>query len=154
MCISTVHASTYRTRRWTYLESNSPTFSYVVDASGAPFAMTVSDGIRSCQGWGGGPQCTSVGRQQGKTFSAIMQLACARYCVRGGIVVWMCIILDAICTIDNQYMHNSNPRILLVADWNAWMKDESYSEELTNSFEPSAALGTFYLDLLGKEIGR
>lgn len=77
-----------RTHRWAYLESNSPTFSYVVDARGAPLAMTVSGGIRSCQGWGGGWKCSSVGRQRGITFSKLMELARKRYAnIRGFLFV-------------------------------------------------------------------
>ena len=47
-----------------------------------------------------------------------------------------------------------NPRILIVVDWNSWIKGESENEELTNSFEPSTTLGTYYIDLLGAEIAK
>ena len=68
-------SSTIRTRRWSYIESNSPTFSYAIDDRGAPLAMTVSGGIRSCQGWRSGNVCTSVGRRDGRTLVELMELA-------------------------------------------------------------------------------
>lgn len=81
----------HRTRRWSYIESNSPTFSYAVDDRGAPLAMTVSGGIRSCQGWRSGNVCTSVGRRDGRTLAELMELArkrcvccCTCYIVRAG----------------------------------------------------------------------
>lgn len=64
-----------RTRRWSYIESNSPTFSYAIDDQGATLAMTVSSGIRSCQGWLGGNVCTSVARRDGRTLAELMELA-------------------------------------------------------------------------------
>lgn len=41
-----------------------------------------------------------------------------------------------------------------MVDWNSWIKGESENEELTNSFEPSTTLGTYYIDILGAEIAK
>lgn len=145
-----------RTRRWSYIESNSPTFSYAVDANGAPLAMTVSPGIRSCQGWLGGNHCSSVARRDGRTFADIMELARKRYVHFCRQQTHLGLMQAPDASTRNQETHtiHRNPRILIVVDWNSWIKGESESEELTNSFEPSVSLGTYYIDLLGAEIAR
>jgi len=43
-------------------------------------------------------------------------------------------------------------RIVLVVSFNEWTVGEQPSLEISKDVEPSAALGTFYLDLLREEI--
>ncbi len=80
------------------------------------------------------------------------------------------IYIHSICSLTRVFLHPTarpiiknhphpqhiirNPRILIVVDWNSWIKGESENEELTNTFEPSATLGTYYIDLLGAEIAK
>ena len=90
---------------------------------GRPEAMTVSASTRAQGKEGGAGYIPAAGRMNGETFKR--QWARARAV---------------------------GVRIVLVVSFNEWTVGEQPSLEISKDVEPSAALGTFYLDLLREEI--